>query len=196
MKYAPRATVILLVASSLVTGCGGAVENSGGLSAEDARSDATVIGGGAEAAADVVAGDTTASPETNESGVNDVTDAAGDVALVDAPVDSPSGPDAADAPEAGCPALALGTCVPGAAQCSGNAVARCDSSGPAACPVGLWRVAVPCANQACVSGACTGVCAPGSTLCSGGALQICTAAGQWGTPTACPGSCGDAGSCN
>ena len=71
-----------------------------------------------------------------------------------------------------------GTCTPNTAQCSGNSVQRCDSTGHLGTPG-------PCVSQACVGGACQGVCIPGSTRCLDGGAEACAADGSWGTPVVC-----------
>jgi hypothetical protein len=71
-----------------------------------------------------------------------------------------------------------GTCTPNTAQCSGNSVQRCDSTGHLGTPG-------PCVSQACVAGACQGVCVPGGTRCEDGGTESCALDGSWSALAAC-----------
>jgi hypothetical protein len=52
-----------------------------------------------------------------------------------------------------------------------------------------------CANQACVTDACTGVCAPGTSQCSDGGAQICGDDGTWSPGSPCTGQACVNGAC-
>ncbi len=82
------------------------------------------------------------------------------------------------------PTCVAGSCVCAALGhlCSGNGVTTYCLDND------YYGVAVPCDNQACVSGQCTGMCSPGQTRCSGNSVQTCQVIGEWGTAVACIGA--------
>ncbi len=181
------AAIALATVAAMTSQCGGATTSGASTSRADAGggSDATL--GASDATLgdqDGLAGDDATGSQDDGAGGQDTSMAGQDGA---GGQDGTSSPDGAGGDGAGLDGPS-GACVPGQAQCSGNAMQVCATPG-------VWPAPVPCVNQACVAGACTGVCAPGAARCAGAVPQLCDASGAWASGASCAHGC-TAGVCD
>jgi hypothetical protein len=150
--------------------------------ADDGSLDVTVVEPDADAQTEAGL-DAAVEDAPYDAASNDVTVGVQKDATVDGGFDATLQDASADAP-------VTGTCGPGQAQCSGNALQTCTSNG-------TFGAAVPCVDQTCIAGtgsdagtaSCVGACAPGQFTCNGQQPQSCGADGQWqNSGSTCSGS--------
>lgn len=75
-------------------------------------------------------------------------------------------------------AQCIGTCEPGAKQCSVEGYAEVCND------YGIWSPTEICPN-ACVDGECVGSCEPSATQCAGDNVQFCNSNGSWDVVDTC-----------